>query len=59
MSLPLPDGVLTANVRVPLVICANKCDLQSQVLREESASKIQVVLYHLRSLCVKCKSVIT
>jgi hypothetical protein len=33
LSLPLPEGVLTHNIRVPLVICVNKCDLQSQVLR--------------------------
>lgn len=54
LSLPLPEGVLEQNIRVPLVICVNKCDLQSQVLREESTSKILLILYHLRSLCVKC-----
>ena len=54
LSLPLPEGVLEHNVRVPLVICVNKCDLQSQVLREESTTKIFVILFHLRSLCVKC-----
>jgi hypothetical protein len=54
LSLPLPEGVLVQNIRVPLIICVNKCDLQSQVLREESTSKILLILYHLRSLCVKC-----
>ena len=54
LSLPLPAGVLSNSVRVPLIVCVNKCDLQSQVLRDESASKIFVILYHLRSLCVKC-----
>jgi hypothetical protein len=33
LNLALPEGVLTNNIRVPLVICVNKCDLQSQVLR--------------------------
>lgn len=56
LSLPLPEGVLVQNIRVPLIICVNKCDLQSQVLREESTSKILLILYHLRSLCVKCTS---
>ena len=53
LSLPLPEGVLTNNIRVPLIICVNKCDLQSQVLREESTTKIFVILYHLRSLCLQ------
>lgn len=57
LSLPLPDGVLTQNIRVPLLVCVNKSDLQSQVLREESTSKILVILYHLRSLCIKCNSI--
>lgn len=56
LSLPLPDGVLTQNIRVPLLVCVNKSDLQSQVLREESTSKILVILYHLRSLCIKCNN---
>lgn len=56
LSLPLPEGVLVQNIRVPLIICVNKCDLQSQVLREESTSKILLILYHLRSLCVKCNT---
>ena len=58
-ALDLPEGVLVNNVRVPLVVCVNKCDLQSQVLREESSGKIQLILYHLRSLCVKCTRGIT
>lgn len=45
--------MLFQSARVPLVVCVNKCDLQSQVLREESSTKILVVLYHLRNLCVK------
>jgi hypothetical protein len=56
LTIPLPDGVLSNNIRIPLIICVNKCDLQSQVLRDESVNKILVILYHLRSLCVKCTS---
>lgn len=52
--MPLPEGVLANNIRLPFVICVNKCDLQSQVLREESNSKILVILYHLRTACIKC-----
>ena len=37
---------------MPIVICANKCDLQSAVLRDESANKLQSVLYHLRQFCL-------
>lgn len=37
-----------------MVVCVNKCDLQSQVFRDESTQKIMFVLYHLRKFCVKC-----
>lgn len=50
----MPEGVLGNNIRLPFIICVNKCDLQSQVLREESNSKILVILYHLRTACIKC-----
>jgi uncharacterized membrane protein YGL010W len=58
MEFPLPEGVLVHNIRVPLVVCVNKCDLQSQVLREESSGKLLLILYHLRSLCVQCRYVV-
>lgn len=51
--------MLLQNIRVPVVVCVNKCDLQSQVLREESSTKIFVIMYHLRSLCVKCTAGLT
>ena len=55
VDIPLPDGVLENNIRMPLVVCVNKCDLQSSVLREDSSNKIQFILYHLRKFCVRCK----
>ncbi len=54
IEIPLPEGVLDNNIRIPLVVCVNKCDLQSQVFRDESTQKIMFVLYHLRKFCVKC-----
>jgi hypothetical protein len=39
---------------VPLLICVNKCDLQSQVFREDSTNKILIILYHLRTQSIKC-----
>jgi len=41
-------------MRIPLIVCVNKCDLQSQVFRDESNYKIMFVMYHLRSFCAKC-----
>lgn len=40
---------------MPLIVCVNKCDLQSSVIREESSNKIQIILYHLRKFCIQCK----
>lgn len=54
IDIPLPDGALTSNIRMPFIVCVNKCDLQSSVLREESANKILYILYHLRQYCIKC-----
>lgn len=53
--MDLPEGTLVKNIRLPFIVCVNKCDLQSQVLRDDSANKLILILYHLRSFCVQCK----
>lgn len=53
VDIPLPEGVLANNIRMPLIVCVNKCDLQSSVLREDSSNKIQLILYHLRKFCIQ------
>jgi hypothetical protein len=46
---------MQANIMLfPLIICVNKCDQQSLVLREESSLKMQIILYHLRNFCLTC-----
>lgn len=42
-----------------MIVCVNKCDLQSQVFRDESTQKIMYVLYQLRKFCVKCNFLLT
>ncbi len=54
IEIPLPEGVLEKNMRIPLIVCVNKCDLQSQVFRDESNYKIMFVMYQLRKFCAKC-----
>jgi dynein light intermediate chain 1 len=55
IEIPLPEGVLEKNMRIPLIVCVNKCDLQSQVFRDDSTQKIMFVLYRLRKICIQCK----
>ncbi|EAR92881.3 cytoplasmic dynein 1 light intermediate chain 1 (macronuclear) [Tetrahymena thermophila SB210] len=48
-SVPLPEGSLTSNLGIPIVILANKSDLIAQSNDQQS----QIVLYYLRKYCLQ------
>ncbi|KAL4451029.1 hypothetical protein ABPG74_021351 [Tetrahymena malaccensis] len=48
-SVPLPEGSLTSNLGIPIVIVANKSDLIAQNNDQQS----QIILYYLRKYCLQ------